>query len=296
MRKANVTIAFLSLLAAGCVGAAPTSEAVTVPSSPCDTIGVANGATTLSISAPRALVSGTFAAISATATDSEGNKTDVTGQVSWSSTNLLSASPSGGKLYGIGAGHVTITATLGEINASADVDVMPVSIQALAIGADAETSRSGGLTTWHVTAVYNDGSTADATDLASWSTSDPTIALVEQPGRIRALKGGMAMITASLLGVVTSAPLMVADPSMVELRIDTPSQSMSASDTMQLVATGVYDDGSTMDLTERVGWYTSDGGLATVHDGLVQGLSSGIVSISAATGPFLGTIDIALTE
>lgn len=296
MRKANLTVALLSLLAVGCVGATPTSQAVTVPSSPCDTVGLAGSATTLAVSVPRAMVSGTFVAISATATDSEGNQTDVTSQVTWSSNNVLSASTSSGRIYGAGAGHATITATLGEISASADVDVVPVTIQALTIGGDAETSHTGVLTKYHVTAVYNDGSTADVTGLASWSTSDPTIALVEQPGNIRALKEGMAMITASLLGVVASAPLMVSDPTMVDLRIDAPSQSMSASGTMQLVATGIYDDGSTMDLTDRVGWYTSDAGTATVENGLVQGLSTGQVSISAATGPFLGTIDIALTE
>lgn len=65
---------------------------------------------------------------------------------------------------------------------------------------------------------------------------------------------------------------------------------------MQLVATGVYDDGSTMDLTDRVGWYTSDGAMATVRGGLVQALSTGVVTISVAAGDFLGTIDLTLTE
>lgn len=179
--------------------AAPTSQAVTAPSSPCDTTGAAApaGIVTLVVGAPRSLVRGTAAAVSTTAIDAAGVKTDVTDEVTWTSSDLLAASATRDKLYGINAGHVTLTATLGEVSSSADIDVLDLTVQALTISADAETSRSGALSTWHVIATYNDGSTADVTAAASWSTSDPTIALVEQPGQIRALKEGMAMITAS---------------------------------------------------------------------------------------------------
>jgi uncharacterized protein YjdB len=69
---------------------------------------------------------------------------------------------------------------------------------------------------------------------------------------------------------------------------------MSSNGMTQLVATGIYSDGSTVDLTAYVRWSTSDDSVATVSLGRVQGLSAGSVTISAATDGMLGTVDLSL--
>lgn len=296
MTKASLTLTLVSLLA-GCNDLSTAgSQAVTVPSSPCDTTGapVLQGAVALVLSVPATLVSGTTAAITATAIDANGVRTDVTRDVTWSSSNLLAASADAGKLTAIGAGGVTVRATLGEVTATADVSIVAITLLSLVMNAESETARSGALTAWRVTGHYNDGSTVDLTASASWATSDAGIAVVEQPGQIRAMGVGMAMVSASLSGQQVSAPLLVADPMLTDVRIDAGSTTMSADGSQQLTATGIFSDGSTADLTHMVGWYTSDGSVAAVSGGLVQAVSSGTVTISAATGDFLGTITLTL--
>ncbi|HEY2746793.1 MAG TPA: hypothetical protein VGL86_19325 [Polyangia bacterium] len=211
-----LSLVFAPFLAVGCVGAAPTSQTTDTPAS-----APANAAAepapryvSLAITAPGSVVSGTSATIGATAIDALGNKIDVTDHVTWTTTNFLSAAATGNTIYGIGAGKVSLTATLDEIlSASAEVEILAVTLESLSLSLDSDsaTAPSGALTSWRVTGHYNDGSTADVTSSAAWSTSDPTIALVQDPGQIYAVKEGMAMVTASLSGLVASAPLMVAD-------------------------------------------------------------------------------------
>jgi hypothetical protein len=293
--KASLTLTLVSLLA-GCSDPSALNQAVTAPSSTCVTAGTPGlqGAITLELSAPATLVSGTTAPVTATAIDSNGARTDVTREVTWSSSDLLAASTDKGTLYAIGVGTTMLRATLGEVTATARVDIVAIALQALILTADSETARSGALTAWHVTGQYNDGSTVDMTGKASWSTSDADIAIVELPGQIRATGAGMAMVSASVGGQQASLPLLVSDPALVDLRIDATSTTMSADGSQQLVATGVYSDGSTANLTNLVGWYTSDGSLAAVTGGRVQAVSSGSVTISAASDNVLGTITLTL--
>jgi trimeric autotransporter adhesin len=293
--KTSLTLTLLSLLA-GCNGLSAGSQAVTVPSSPCDTTGapVLQGVLSLRVNAPRSLVSGTTAPVTATATDNSGNHFDVTKEVTWSSSNFLAASTDGGTLYAIGTGAATIRATLGEVTATADVDILSITLESLTLVADSETATAGALTAWHVTGRYNDGSTADLTASASWTTSDANIAVVEEAGQVRAIGAGMAMVSATVSDQQASAPLMVTTATLTALRIDGASSAMSSSDLMQLTATGIYSDGSTANLTTLVTWSTSDGSVATVSLGRVQGISSGSVTISATTDGLLGSADLAL--
>lgn len=294
MTKTSLTLTLVSLLA-GCSDLLPASQAVTAPSSACDTTGtpVLQGAITLELSAPVTMVSGTNAPVTATAIDNSGKRTDVTGEVTWSSSNLLAASPDKGTLYAIGTGSVTIRATLGDVTASADVSIVAITLESLALTADSETASMGALTAWHLTGHYNDGSTSDLTASASWTTSDSSIASVVEPGEIRAIGAGMTMVSAAFSGQQASMPFMVGAHTLIGLRID-GAPTMAADGTQQLTATGSYSDGSTDDLTTQVGWYTSDGSTAAVSLGLVQAISSGTVTISAATGDFLATIDLTL--
>jgi trimeric autotransporter adhesin len=111
---------------------------------------------------------------------------------------------------------------------------------------------------------------------------------------VRAIGAGMAMISAAVSDEQASAPLMVTSATLTGLRIDGAAPTMSASALTQLTATGLYSDGSTADLTRLVGWSTSDGSLATVSLGRVQGISTGSVTISVTTADLSGSIDLAL--
>ena len=294
-RKANLSFAFASLLAIGCVGVEPTSQ---TPSGP-PAAGASETAASfvgLDVSSPGKLVRGTTATIAAIAIDTLGNKIDVTNHVTWTTTDLDWASAEGSTLRGLDVGKVRVIASLGEMTGSAEVEIVAASLESLTLRAASETARAGVLTSWQVIGHYDDGTDEDVTMSAAWSTSDPSTALVQDPGRIYAIGNGMAVVTASLSGLVASAPLMIADPTLIDLRIGAPASAMAPTSSEQLTATGVYSDGSTADLTAAVGWSTSNEALATVSAGQVQALASGVVTITATSGDLHGSIDLTLAE
>ena len=133
-------------------------------------------------------------------------------------------------------------------------------------------------------------------DAADWSSSDLGVALVPHPGQILGMGAGLATITASFEGQKAAAPMLVTEATLTGVRVAAPATRMSAAGTLTLTATGSYSDGSTGDLTSLVAWYSSDGSVATVTGGQVRGLGPGLVTISAATGNVLGSIELTLTE
>ena len=209
MRKSTL-IATLLLTISGCAGGSSADvQAVTVPGAPCDTVPTQD-LIRIVLAVPTSVVTGTSAAITATGIDAAGNKSDITSIVTWTSSNLLTASASReGKLYGIGAGDAIITATLGEVGGAAAVNVVPVALERLELRADAEVAPAGDVTAWHVIGHYNDDSSVDLTASAAWSSSDESVATVDDPGQVRAVASGMATITAAAGTMNASAPMLV---------------------------------------------------------------------------------------
>jgi len=210
VRKTSLTFTLVALISGCAGGSSIDSQAVTIPSSPCNTTqATPNALVTLILSVPQSVVLGTAATITATGVDAAGNRSDVTNVVTWTSSNLLAASAGDGAVYGIGAGDVVIRATLGEITAAAAVTIVPVTLTSLEMRADAEVAAAGSVTAWHVIGHYNDGSTADLTASAAWSSSDERIATIGEPGQVLAVASGMAMVTAASDGLDASQPMLV---------------------------------------------------------------------------------------
>lgn len=206
MRKASLTLTLVSLLT-GCVGTQPPESPA--PSASTDTGNQAPAIVALVLSAPAQLIRGNSAQIVATAVSSDGSRRDATPLVSWTSTSFLTVSVTSGKLFGVGVGSATIRAALGDVTATADVEILPLTLQALTLDADAETAPAGAMISWRVHGHYNDGSAADLTSSAVWQTSDASIATVDQPGEIHTLASGMAMISVAAEGIEVSSPMMV---------------------------------------------------------------------------------------
>jgi hypothetical protein len=227
VHKASLTLTLVSLLA-GCAGStAPTIEAETSGSLPCATTSpAALGAVAIELTTPTSVVSGRSVPIVATAIDPDGVRTDATALVTWRSSDFLRASASGGKLYAIGAGRVTITGTLGGIDGSIDVDVLPMVLIALSIRPDSETTRAGAVTSWHVVGSYSDGTSLDLTDAATWATSDDSVAIVDDAGQIHAVAAGMTTVSALVGSLRASAPMLVTDEVLMGLPVGAPSPAL----------------------------------------------------------------------
>jgi hypothetical protein len=76
-----------------------------------------------------------------------------------------------------------------------------------------------------------------------------------------------------------------------------PTATIQQSKTVQMTATGTYNDGSTKTLTSGIFWSSGTQSVATVNSstGLVTGVSPGTATITGASGTQTGTATITVT-
>jgi hypothetical protein len=85
------------------------------------------------------------------------------------------------------------------------------------------------------------------------------------------------------------------DPVLTSITVG-PTATIQTAETIQMSATGTYNDGSTSSLTSGVSWSTGTPSAATVTKaGLVTGVGQGSSIITAASGTQTGTATITVT-
>ena len=230
---------------------------------------------------------------------SDGTTADLTDSVTWSSSDTSTATVSNtagsqGLVTAVADGATTITATdpTTSIEGVAVVTVLPAVLVAVTVSPPAANVPAGDTQQFTATGLYSDGTTADITHSVTWSSSDTAAATVSNHGSSRGLVTGVAdgatTITAtdpttSIEGV---AVVTVLPAVLVAVTVSPLASNVPAGQTEQLVATGVYSDGTMVDITDSVTWASSDTSAATVSnaagsEGLVTGVSDGATTITA---------------
>ncbi|MBQ9547707.1 MAG: Ig-like domain-containing protein [Bacteroidales bacterium] len=139
-----------------------------------------------------------------TATVTPDNATDKS--VKWSSSDETVVSvEQNGKVTALKTGTAVITAKAGDKTATCTVTVKPVEVSKLTLDKSSETLPLGQTLTL-VATVYPDNAT-DKT--ISWSSSDASVASVDQNGKVSALKVGKATITAAAGGKSAGCVIIV---------------------------------------------------------------------------------------
>jgi trimeric autotransporter adhesin len=271
--------------------------------------GTVSGSTNLTVT-PAALVSialipanpsianGTQQQFAATGTYTDASTHDVTGTVTWSSSDntvaaISNASGSNGLATSVGQGSATITAGLGTIVGSTGLTVTPAALVSIAV-IPANSSIANGMSQqFAATGTYTDKSTQPLTAAVSWSSSDTTVAAISNASGSNGLASsagqGMVTITATLGTVSGSTALTVTAATLVSIAVTPISPSIADRSSQQFTATGTYTDNSTQNLTASVMWTSSDPTIASVSNaagsnGLATAAGIGTTSISAALG------------
>jgi hypothetical protein len=122
------------------------------------------------------------------------------------------------------------------------------------------------------------------------------------PGLKRNFRGLAALATIWLLVLAPGCRGFFVNPKLTSLAVAPSTASLIVAQSVQLAATGTYDDGSTKDLTGSVAWTTSDSGVATVGSGgKVTAASSiatppGTATITATSGTLTATSTITVNS
>jgi hypothetical protein len=108
-------------------------------------------------------------------------------------------------------------------------------------------------------------------------------------------KVGLVLAFAGLISLALSVACtgFFVNPTLTTLTVNPQTPSVQVGSSVQMTATGTYDDGSVKTLTGNVFWTSSNTAIATVNaGGKVVGVSAGTSSISASSANVSGSTSV----
>ena len=220
-----------------------------------------------------------------TATVLPDNATDKA--VQWSSSdNSVASVDQNGTVTAVSVGEATITASAGGVSATCSVNV---SVPVTSISLDANLLY---LTKGSVAVLKAKVSPADATDkTVQWSSDNPSVATVDQNGRITAVDEGNAVITASAGGFSASCSVYCIVIPVSAVVLDKTSLTLARGTSKTLTATVWPRDAS----DKTVKWSSDKPSVAAVdQNGLVTAVNSGDATITASVGNVSATCAVSV--
>ncbi|MCK4706933.1 MAG: Ig-like domain-containing protein, partial [Gammaproteobacteria bacterium] len=147
---------------------------------------------------------------------------------------------------------------------------------------------------------YSNGQTVDITSSVNWASSDTAIAAVgASSGLVTALSQGSVTITATTTGsdgvteIFGTADITVNAANLTSITLTPATATVVEGLTQAFVATGNYDNGSSVDLSAVVTWASSDDLIATVDtSGLATGIVAGSATITATSDSVSASADL----
>jgi hypothetical protein len=245
----------------------------------------------------------------ATGTYDDGSVLDLTEQCSWSSTDTRVAAVSDdpasrGEARSLAAGTTQIVAKFGNVTGSTILTVTPAPLTRIEVAPANASLPVGATQRFRAAGVFGDGSTLDITESAGWSSSAPQVLDVsntaQNRGTATAVSPGQATVRAALGTVEGIAQVTVTPAVLVRIEVAPAELSLPIGSNRALSATGVYDNGTRLNLTAQVTWTSSDQSVARVGNaegsrGVVTGVALGSARITATVGSVSGFANVTVT-
>ncbi|MBY6107404.1 Ig-like domain-containing protein [Ferrimonas balearica] len=244
---------------------------------------------------------GESVAFVATGIYQNGHRQDLTSQVTWTSANSTVAEIArSGLLTGREPGKTSVMASFQGLSSNV-VTAQVNALQVLAISVTPETVSVAPQGNEPLTAMatYGNGSQADVTERVSWQIGDEVVAALSQSGVVTGLQKGSTTAMAALDGVSSNVVAItvtdgggsgLGDNPLVSLQIaPTPVTTNGVSEltlakgnVQPFAAVGIYKDGTSATLTNKVNWIASDSAVADLSaKGVLTALKPGRMEVRA---------------
>jgi len=254
----------------------------------------------------------------ATGTFSDNSTRDLTGLVTWASSDLsVSSIAADGLATTLTPGTSTISAsfdtTTGTVSGSTLLTVIEPTLTAVVIidgtsvipGPNSVASAKIAKGTTHqffAYGIYSDGSERNITGIVTWSSSPLSVATITNAGRATGVSAGTATITAtdsttSLAGTTT---LDVTGATLDTVVVSPTTQTIAPLTRLRFAALGEFSDGTSQDITEDANWTSSSAAIAIVSNstpkGIATAVAAGAATIKAALGATQGSAPLTVSS
>jgi hypothetical protein len=255
-----------------------------------------SGLTSIAVTpASPSIPAGTIQQFTATGHFKNGNSENLTAFVTWSSAKTSVATiTSGGLAKGVTAGTDGIVAMLGSVSGSTTLTVTAPALVSIAVAPVNPSVAKGATVQFMATGTYTDGSLQTITNSVTWSSSMTSVATIATGGLATGVATGTSNITAALNNIVSPADsLTVTPPVLVSIAVTPANSAIAKGTTEQFMATGVYSDGSSGDLTSSATWSSSNPTAASISTGgLASANAPGVTAIAASFNSISGSTSL----
>lgn len=245
----------------------------------------------------------------ATGTFSDSSTQDVSNVVAWSSTDTAVAavgtnSGNFGVATSVAPGTTNVRASFGYAGATASgsalLTVSSASLISISMSPNSTLLAPGSGIGIGATGTYSDGSTQLLNGLATWTSSDNSIATVTQNGFVTGQSAGIAVITAQSGPVSATANVVVEGASLTSVQVAPANPSVPQGFWTQFRAIGHFANGDIQDLTSFATWTSSRASIATISNAIssiaqAAGVQPGNTTISAVFAGQAGTATLTVT-
>lgn len=206
--------------------------------------------------------------------------------VTWvSSAPEVAQVDAAGTVTGIENGSATITASCGDKSAFCTVTVDATDVESVTI-----TPASVELIEGETATLTAEVLPEDAEDkTVTWESLDESIAIVDQTGKVTAVKPGKTKIMATCASKGATCDVTVSGKPVESVTVAPTQASLKSGEQKQLTATVLPEDAEDKTVT----WESSDESIATVDEtGLVTAVAVGTATITAKSGEQQGTCEV----
>ncbi len=239
---------------------------------------------------------GAGATFTVTGSFSDGTTMDVTAMATWGIDQTTTAEvDTTGHVTALEAGTATLTATVGALQTKAVVTVSAATVTGLSVLPPVGTTGVGTTVSFTATALLSDGTSADVTSTAMWSVDDPMVATIDAGGVATGVSAGMATVKASFGGLGAGATVVVTGATLATLQIDPVDPNVGVGVMLTFTATGIFSDGTKVDLTSQVKWASSAPNVVIDAGGHAVTKQVGTAVITATDGALTAESTVSVT-
>jgi trimeric autotransporter adhesin len=252
---------------------------------------------------------GTVRPFIAVATFTDASTREVTGQATWSTTSTAIAVVSNvvgtkGVATAAGVGTTAVRAQFGAVIGTTNFTVTAATLVSIQVTPTTPSIANGVNLQFTATGTYTDGSTQDITTQVTWTTSNAQVAGVSNAagaeGLANTLSAGTTTIVATVSTLSGSTTLTVTAATITAIQVTPATPAVAVGLKQQFVATAVYSDSSTADVSSQVTWNSATLATATISNaagsnGLASTVAVGTATISAQLGALTGSTTLTVT-
>lgn len=204
---------------------------------------------------------------------SDGSVIDVTRASTWNiaDPSIGTIIPTGifaGDSVALSPGKTAVSVSFNNITVDTGLEVTNAKILNISISPHDFSTPLGTRVAYQAYARYSDGSKKDITQLAAWSSSEPSVAAIQFSGALSGVANTLAIgntdITVSFEGMSKTTTLTVNQAVVESVQITPQNPSVPVGVEGQFTAIAFYSDKTTANVTHSANWQVDDYSIAAV--------------------------------